>query len=322
VGQPETQYNLIVDTGSSNTWVGAGAKYVVTSTSKPTGHSFAITYGSGSVKGDEVVDTVTVSAGLKITSQELGIANQSVGFDGLDGMFGLGPTDLTAGTVDGVASVPTVLDNLFSEGAIPSNEFSLSFEPNVSGPEMNGVITFGGTDSSKFTGALSYVPIVQTSPANNFWGVQASIRFGPSTSILETTAGIVDSGTTLVLIATDAFVAYRAASGGVVDEATGLLRLTPTQFSSLSSLFISIGGTTFELTANACAWPRSLNSAIGGDSNSVYLVVADLGTPSGQGLDFILGLTFLERFYSTYDAQNKRIGKHIFNMLYPFGAVM
>ncbi|GAB5589713.1 hypothetical protein Unana1_04613 [Umbelopsis nana] len=168
VGQPETQYNLIVDTGSSNTWVGAGAKYVVTSTSKPTDHSFAITYGSGSVKGNEVVDTVTVSAGLKITSQELGIANQSVGFDGLDGIFGLGPTDLTAGTVDGVASVPTVLDNLFSEGAIPSNEFSLSFEPTVSGSEMNGVITFGGTDSSKFTGALSYVPIVQTSPADNF----------------------------------------------------------------------------------------------------------------------------------------------------------
>lgn len=51
--------------------------------------------------------------------------------------------------------------------------------------------------------------------------------------------------------------------------------------------------TSFELTADAQAWPQKLNSAIGGDSNSIYLIVSDLGTPSGQGLDFINGQTFL-----------------------------
>lgn len=45
---------------------------------------------------------------------------------------------------------------------------------------------------------------------------------------------------------------------------------------------------------------RSLNADIGGNANSVYLIVNDIGTPSGEGLDFINGFTFLERFYSVF----------------------
>jgi cathepsin E len=40
----------------------------------------------------------------------------------------------------------------------------------------------------------------------------------------------------------------------------------------------------------------------------VYLIVNNLGTPTGQGLDFINGFTFLERFYSVFDTTNKRVG--------------
>ena len=65
---------------------------------------------------------------------------------------------------------------------------------------------------------------------------------------------------------------------------------------------------TFELTANAQIWPRSLNTAIGGSSSAIYGVVSDLGTDSGAGLDFIFGYAFLERFYSIYDTANGRLG--------------
>lgn len=65
---------------------------------------------------------------------------------------------------------------------------------------------------------------------------------------------------------------------------------------------------TFELTANAQIWPRSLNTAIGGTTSRVYLIVGDLGTPSGEGFDFVNGYTFLERFYSVFDTANKRVG--------------
>ncbi len=106
----------------------------------------------------------------------------------------------------------------------------------------------------------------------------------------------------------DAFNLYKSATGAVLDASTGLLRITSAQFANLKSLFFIIGGTAFEFTANAQIWPRSLNTFIGGTASNIYLVVNDIGTPTGQGLDFINGYTFLERLYTVYDATNSRIG--------------
>lgn len=53
---------------------------------------------------------------------------------------------------------------------------------------------------------------------------------------------------------------------------------------------------------------RSLNTLIGGNANSIYLIVNDVGANTGSGLDFINGMTFLERFYSVFDTANKRVG--------------
>ncbi|ORX73510.1 aspartic proteinase from Irpex Lacteus [Basidiobolus meristosporus CBS 931.73] len=280
IGTPPTSYDLLIDTNSANTWVGAQKAYVHTSTSTQTADSVSVTYGSGSFSGTEFSDTVTISPGLVVQSQSIGTGS----------------------------TVPTVVDNLFSQGTIPSNVFSLSFEPSTSLTSTNGEITFGGTDSTKYTGSIAYAPITATSPARDFWGVDGSFRYGASEPILSTTAGSVDSGTTLLLLPTDAFQKYLKATGAVIDKATGLPKLTSAQFAKLKSLFITIGGTTLELTANACIFPRALNTQIGGEAGGIYLAFGDLGSNSGAGLDFILGLTFLERFYSVYDADNKRVG--------------
>ncbi|TCD68311.1 hypothetical protein EIP91_011170 [Steccherinum ochraceum] len=310
VGTPATTYSLLVDTGSSNTWVGAGKKFVQTSSSVRTKDSVSVTYGSGDFSGTEFTDTVTLGSGLTIKAQSIGVASRSDGFQGVDGILGIGPVDLTTDTLspDTRNTIPTVTDNLFSQGAITQNLVAVSFEPTTSETSTNGELTFGGTDSSKFTGSITFAPITRTSPASEFWGIDQSVRFGTNTNILSSTAGIVDTGTTLTLLATDAIQRYQRATGAVLDNNTGLLRLTTAQFNSLQSLFFTIGGTSFELTANAQIWPRNLNTAIGGNANSVYLIVGDIGTPSGEGLDFINGQTFLERFYSVFDTANRRVG--------------
>ena len=51
-----------------------------------------------------------------------------------------------------------------------------------------------------------------------------------------------------------------------------------------------------------------LNADFGGDSDSIYLVVNDLGTDSGEGLDFINGYTFMQRFYTVYNSQDPSFG--------------
>jgi cathepsin E len=93
----------------------------------------------------------------------------------------------------------------------------------------------------------------------------------------------------------------------VLDNNTGLLRITWTQYSNFQPLVFTAGGTSFQLTANAQIWPRSLNSLIGGTLGDIYLVVNDIGSPSGSGLDFINGYTFLKRFYSVFDTKKLRM---------------
>ncbi|KIK03670.1 hypothetical protein K443DRAFT_94720 [Laccaria amethystina LaAM-08-1] len=313
---PLVTYSLLIDTGSSNTWVGAGIPYVKTSTSVKTSNSVSVSYGSGSFSGTEYLDQVTVAPGLVIPNQSIGVASTSSGFSGFDGILGIGPVDLTGDRTLSPAttsSIPTVTDNLFANGVITANEIGVSFEPTTVPSVVNGELTWGGTDSSKFTGSINYTPLTTTYPAREYWGINQSIRYGTSTTILSSTAGIVDTGTTLILIATNALTKYKSATGAVNDNATGLLRITSTQYSNLKSLFFTTNGAlvfqvTYELTANAQLWPRSLNTYIGGTTSRIYLIVNDIGATSGQGLDFINGYAFLERFYSVFDTANSRVG--------------
>jgi hypothetical protein len=44
--------------------------------------------------------------------------------------------------------------------------------------------------------------ITKTDPADGYWGVDASFRYGSTSVILDTTAGALDTGTSLIYIAT------------------------------------------------------------------------------------------------------------------------
>ena len=207
----------MIDTGSSNTWVGASKSYTKTSTSKDTGNNVvcfyaflpfpsnsksdqSVSYGSGNFSGEEWIDTVTLGSGLVIENQSIGVASSSTGFTGFDGILGIGPVDRTAGTVSNTTTVPTVLDNLLSQRTISKEVLGIYYVP-ASEPSSTGEITFGGVDDSVTTSCVNYVPLTTTSPASTFWGINQSISYG-GTTILSETAGIVDTGTTLIFIAT------------------------------------------------------------------------------------------------------------------------
>ncbi|TCD61234.1 hypothetical protein EIP91_008721, partial [Steccherinum ochraceum] len=126
------------------------------------------------------------------------------------------------------------------------------------------------------------------------------------------TAGIVDTGTSLLLLNPDGFAIYQQATGAGFDETVGLISFTPEQFAALESLFFHINGVTFEFTANAQIFPRQLNTVIGGTPDGIYGIVANLGIPRPVvpvfNSAFVNGMAFLERFYSVYDTTNNQIG--------------
>jgi hypothetical protein len=122
-------------------------------------------------------------------------------------------------------TVPTVTDSANREGLLSSYEISVSFEPTTSTSTQNGELTFGGVDPSRFTGSINFMyvdltspsdvtshttnntytryrPLTSTSPASAYVGIDQTITYGASRiPILDATAGIVDTGTTLLLLA-------------------------------------------------------------------------------------------------------------------------
>ncbi|KAG1736321.1 acid protease [Suillus lakei] len=310
VGSPPVYYTVLIDTGSSNTWIGANKSYSKTTTSLSTGNKFIVSYGDGLnqsyVSGMEYLDTVTLTSDLVIKQQSIGVGFNSTGMDSMDGILGLGPVDLTRGTVQNTEEVPTVMDNLYTQNTIGSEVFGVFFSPPTT-DGTNGELTFGGYDDSKITGDIGYAHVTSTSPAAGYWGVDEAINYG-DTKILTDATGIIDTGTTLILIASDAFDSYKSETGATFDNSTGLLKISSDQYNQLSSLFFKIGEESYELTPNAQIWPRSLNSAINGTTDGIYLIVGDIGTQSGSGLDVVNGYCFLERFYSIFDTTNSRVG--------------
>jgi Eukaryotic aspartyl protease len=113
--------------------------------------------------------------------------------------YSLGPIDLTNDTVSGVDLVPTVADNLYRQGTIPSEVFGAFLQPST--VSNQGELSFGSPDYSKTTSDIGYAPLTSTFPSNQNWGIDMSVTYGKhSTNILNRTAGIVDTGRFLYIL--------------------------------------------------------------------------------------------------------------------------
>ncbi|KAG2068230.1 aspartic proteinase [Suillus decipiens] len=307
IGNPPRTYNLLLDSGSATTWVRQSA-YVKTSASFRTGEVEEVIYSHGFFRGIEYLDYVTVGPGLTVVLQSIGVAVVSTGFDRYDGILGIGPAALTVGTLQDLPEdpIPTVTDSLYGQGTISEDVFGIFYQPYVNSQlESTGQITFGGTDPTKYNGNILYTPVTDTQPASRYWGIDQNIMYG-QTEILARTAGVVDSGSTLLFIATEAYELYKAATGSEYDPATELLVISEDGYGALQNLYFNIGPQTYTLTPNAQIWPRSLNTMISGQENAIYLIVRDIGTPFGSGLDFGNGYVFMQRFYTVFDATTDR----------------
>lgn len=283
---------------ASNTWVGAGKSYTPGPNAKDTGNSVSVSYGSGSFNGEEYTDTVTF-AGLTVKAQSIGAASSATGFSGVDGIIGFGPVDLTENTVSNTNTVPTFLDNLYSQGTISQEVLGVSFQPESGSDtsDTNGELTLGGTDSSKYTGSITYFPA-----PGPYWGATVqSFKYGTKT-LGSGGSGIVDTGTTLIYIPTSAYNAFLSAAGGKTDSSSGLSVFTkkPT-----SNFVITINGVAYSLTPAQYLVPTAQYSYYGLTSGKYYSWINNGGS---SGVNTIIGQKFLENYYSVFDTNNARVG--------------
>ncbi|KAF8214900.1 acid protease [Mycena galopus ATCC 62051] len=309
LGNPATACQLLIDTGSSNTWV-KNTCYQETSTCKDTRQEFSLQYGQGSTSGTLYTDQVTLCPTLVINNQLIGVAQEATDMDGVDGIMGIGPVCLTQGTItsDPSAEIPTVTDNCLAQKLINQEVIGISYKPTTDGNGMTGSLCFGGPDPKMCNGPISYVPITKTEPAKLYWGIDQSISYGGQ-NIMDLCPGIADTGTTLCMLPEATFQAYKDATGATLDKDSGLLCVNKEQFASMQSMKFKIGEVEYELTPNAQIWPRNQQAQLGNFSaDQIPLIFASMGPMENKGLCFINGYAFLQRFYSVYDTTNSRVG--------------
>ncbi|KAG2365553.1 acid protease [Suillus spraguei] len=315
VGSPPTKYNLVVDSGSAITWIGGRTPYDNTGVS--TGQRVRTTYGglgssTVSFSGTIFSETVTLGGDLTIV-YDLAVAStrtrRNIRYDGI---LGIGPRYLTANTMkDNPGTYPTFTECLVDDSAIGQNLVGIFFQPIIRDRDTDvvGELSFGEIDYTKCTDNIVYTPITDISPSSEFWGIKQSITYG-DTAILDDFAGIIDTGSHYISLASDAYDKYKTETGATFDQPTGLLRITPQQYNDLRELKFHINTQIFSLIPNAQIWPRSLNHKLrgGGENGGIYLIVEKLPTETGAGLDFIVGYTFMQRFYVVLDGDNRRVG--------------
>ncbi|KAG2360411.1 acid protease [Suillus spraguei] len=307
-----TYYRLIVNTGSAITWIGANRPYRPSSTAFNTQFPIRVSYPYSSFAGILFTDTVEITDGNAVDDMTIGAATGARGVMPYDGMLGLGPRSLSRGFIptQPERTLATVTERLYRQRSISEPLFGLFFKPSdmhIVDDDDHGMLVFGNQNPGFDIGNIAYTPRTSRMPALNYWGIDQSIVYG-DTEILRLSPGIVDSGTTFILLASDAFERYKTVTGAHFNLRTGMLAVTPRQYRALSPLQFHIGREVYNLPPNGQIWPRSLNYKIRGTENGIYLVIKSLNRLSGSGIDFCLGYVFLQRFYSVFDDFTSSVG--------------
>ncbi|KAG2352473.1 acid protease [Suillus spraguei] len=289
IGNPSTNYRLIVDTSSAVTWVGASTPYMRTSSSFNTEEPIRKAYGPNVFVGTLWTDAVTLLDGLTVTRMPIGVLSNPRDFVH-DGILGIGPQGLTRGTLPNRLgdTFPTITNRLYTQHAIQPL-IGIFFRPTALDLNDDGQLSFGQLDLTMYIDDIGF-----------------TITYG-ARPILDQTAGILDSGLTFIAIAPCVYLEYRTATGANLDAATGLLTITLAQYNNLLDLDFHIGEEIYSLKPNAQIWPRSINQLINGIDGAIYLVVRNLGRHD-DGCNFLLGYVFLQRFYTVLDKRFSRIG--------------
>ncbi|KAG0264618.1 hypothetical protein BG011_006464 [Mortierella polycephala] len=301
VGSPAQVFKLNFDTGSADIWFpsstckSTGCKKhtrfnsAQSSTFKKDGRSWKIKYGDESnasgILGSDIVNVGGISV-----RQTVGLAtyeSEQFGSSPEDGLFGLG-----FNTIESVSGVETFLDNAIAASALTQPVVSVflpSFRRN--GGE-GGEYLFGAIDSSKYTGELTYIDVSK----RGYWQIPMDDITFNGQSIGQASEGIVDTGTTLVIIGTAAAEAVHNNIPGAVFRPetineSAYWTVPCTLKTSTDNVGFTLGGKTFDVPLADVAY-----EALNDGSKDCYS-----GIQGGQDNLWILGDVFIKNNYCVFD---------------------
>ncbi|NXV66765.1 CATD protein, partial [Molothrus ater] len=317
LGTPPQNFRVIFDTGSADLWVPSARccllylacwlhphyQPLLSCTHRANGTAFAISYGSGSLRGFLSTDTLTVS-NVSVPNQTFaeavalpGLAFAAARFDGVLGL-----------AYPGAAAGPArpVFDNMMEQGLFRNNVFSFHLRSGASEGD-GGELLLGGIDEGQFEGPLHYIPVSRKS----YWQVHmdrlsvgapgaAGCRDPPLCG--GGCEAIVDTGTSLITGPSAEVAALHRALGGS-RAMGGQYLLDCDKVPSLPNVTFVLGGKEFTLSPQHYV----LQVSQWGSPTCVSGFMA-LDVPPPSGPLWILGDVFLARYYSVFDRDRDRVG--------------
>ena len=232
------------------------------------GRAWSISYGDGSTaSGVLAYDTVNLG-GLSIKKQTIELANKEssqFASSTVDGLLGLGFDSITT-----VAGIKTPVDNLISQGLISKPIFGVYLGKASQGG--GGEYTFGGYDASKIKGPLTTVPVDKS---QGYWTINIDGASISGSSVSNGFSGILDTGTTLLLLPTDV-AATVAQTYGASDNGDGTYTI-PCDTTQFDPLVFTINGAQFNVPVDSLVYEQDGSTCIAGFAYSNSIPFAILG---------------------------------------------
>ncbi|KAM9362269.1 pepsin A-like [Symphorus nematophorus] len=292
-GTPPQFFKVLFDTGSSDLWVPSikctssscadHAKFnsSASSTFQASTEPFYISYNSGFASGSTGYDTIKISD-IFVEHQIFGLAETEAVYVGSvpwDGILGMAfPGMSTEGAT-------TVLDNMWNQGKIPQNMFSMYLSSSVEG----SVLILGGTDPSYYTGSLKWIP--QFKPSF-YWNIliQSITINGNTVACSAGCEAIVDSGTSVIIGSSTDVNNINGWLGAIPDQ-LGTAAVSCDNVKFLPDIVFNIHGHSFPLPSSA------------------YVTKSDSGCKTGFAPGpWILGEVFMRQYYTAFDVNNNMVG--------------
>jgi len=314
IGTPPQHFSILFDTGSSNLWVPCkGCSFTdiacllhnkfdchASSTCNETSLNFHIQYGSGSMEGHVDYDVVCFgdpsskfcadkNQGLACATAEPGLAFVAAKFDGI---LGMGFDTIS------VDHIMQPMDQIFANKAICDQQlFSFWLNRDTNG-QHGGEMTLCGMDQNHYTGQIAWEPVTR----QDYWRINmGSLAIG-NTVFDSNVSAIVDTGTSLLAGPTAAVERIQKLIGAS-EIIAGEYSIPCEKIPELPDVVITLGGQQFTLTGKD--YILEVDELFEKICISGFI---GIDIPPPHGPLWILGDIFIGKFYTVFDAGNKRVG--------------
>ncbi|XP_007086586.1 renin isoform X3 [Panthera tigris] len=311
IGTPPQTFKVIFDTGSANLWVPStkcSPLYTAceihslydsseSSSYMENGTAFTIRYGSGKVKGFLSQDEVTVG-GITVT-QTFGevtelplIPFMLAKFDGILGM---------GFPAQAVGGVTPVFDHILSQGVLKEDVFSVYYSRKSKNSHLlGGEVVLGGSDPQYYQGNFHYVSVSKTGS----WQIKMK-----GVSVRSATL-VCEEGCMVVVDTGASYISGPTSSLRLLMETLGAKELSPNEYvvnckqvPTLPDISFHLGGRAYTLTSADYVLKDSY-----GNDGLCTLALHGLDVPPPTGPVWVLGASFIRKFYTEFDRHNNRIG--------------